>query len=105
MKLSELKKGTRAIVESVNLEDDLKKRFSAMGLSPGIILRVCRRTFGSDSLHVKVECSSCLALSKTEASQIKVTPIGKGMCLGNRGKSEQSEHFCDSEDCQMKADD
>lgn len=102
MKLSELEKGRRAIVESVDLDADLKKRFSSMGLSPGIILRVCRRTFGSDSLHVKIECSACLALSKAEASHIEVTPIGKGLGLGHAWQHGQDKFCCDREDCQMK---
>ncbi len=102
MKLNELDKGRRAMVESVNLENDLKKRFSAMGLSPGIILRVCRRTFGSDSLHVKIECSSCLALSKAEASHIEVTPIGKGKGFGHAWQRGQDKYCCDRRDCPMK---
>jgi len=101
MKLSELEKGTRAIVESVNLENDLKKRFSTMGLSSGIILRVCRKTFGKDSLHVKIDCSSCLALSKTEASHIKVTPLGKGQGFGHVWQRGQGEYCCDTDDCQI----
>jgi len=100
MKLSKLKKGTRAIVESVDLDADLKKRFSSMGLSPGIILRVCRRTFGSDSLHVKIECSTCLALSKAEASHIEVTPLGKGLGLGHAWRHGKDKFCCDREECQ-----
>jgi len=100
MKLSKLKKGTRAIVESVDLNADLKKRFSSMGLSPGIILRVCRRTFGSDSLNVKIECSSCLALSKAEASHIKVTPIAKGLDFGHAWQHEQNKFCCEGKECQ-----
>ena len=100
MKLSELEKGTRAIVESVDLDIDLKKRFSSMGLSPGVILRVCRRTFGSDSLHVKIECSACLALSKVEASHIEVTPLGKGLGRGNAWRHGRDKFCCDREECQ-----
>ncbi len=102
MKLSELEKGQRAMIESVNLDADLKKRFSSMGLSPGIILRVCRRTFGNDSLHVKIECAACLALSKAEASHIEVTPIGKGLGFGHGWQHGQEKFCCDREDCQMK---
>ena len=104
MKLSELEKGTRAIVESVDLDIDLKKRFSSMGLSPGVILRVCRRTFGNDSLNVKIECSACLALSKAEASHIEVTPIGKGFGFGHAWQHEQNKFCCDKEECQLNKD-
>ena len=94
MKLSELEKGQRAIVDSVNLKKDLKKRFSSMGLSRGIILRVCRKTFGNDSLHVKLDCSSCIALSKTEANDIDVTPIGGGFGFCNR-RGQRKEECCE----------
>jgi len=105
LKLSKLEKGQRAIVESVDLEDGLKKRFSSMGLSRGVILRVCRRTFGSDSLHVKLECAACIALSKSEAEHIEVTPIGgKGRGLGfcHRRKFKPEEYCCQRDDCAMK---
>ncbi len=95
MKLSELEKGQRAIVESVDLEDDIKKRFSSMGLSRGIILRVCRRTFGSDSLHVKLDCSSCIALSKKEAKHIEVTPIGGGFGFCHRKGGGYKKDCCE----------
>ncbi len=75
IQLDKLEIGKRAIVEGIDLDIEIKKRFSNMGLSRGVILRVCRRTFGSDSLHVKLECSACIALSKSEAKYIKVTPI------------------------------
>ena len=104
LKLSKLEKGRRAIIESVDLEDDLKKRFSSMGLSRGVVLRVCRRTFGSDSLHVKLECAACIALSKSEAQHIEVTPIGKGGGRGycRRGRFEGKEYCCQRDDCIMK---
>ena len=76
IQLDKLEIGKRAIVESIDLDIEVKRRFSNMGLSAGIILRVCRKTLGSDSLHVKLECAACIALSKSEAKHIKVTPIG-----------------------------
>ncbi len=100
MKLSKLEKGQRGIVESVDLNDGLKKRFSSMGLSRGIILRVCRRTFGSDSLHVKLDCSSCIALSKTEADHIEVTPIGGGFGFCHR-RGAYKEDCCEYGECEI----
>jgi len=105
VQLDKLEKGKRAIIESVDLDIETKRRFSNMGLSPGVILRVCRRTFGSDSLHVKLECAACIALSKSEAKHIKVTPIGgKGRGLGfcHRGKFKPEEYCCQRDDCAMK---
>ncbi len=95
MKLSELKKGQRAIVDSVDLEKDLKKRFSTLGLSRGIILKVCRKTFGKDSLHVKLDCAACIALSNSEASLIEVSPIGGGLRRCNIYGLSKQEECCD----------
>ena len=102
--LDKLEKGKRAIIESVDLDKDTKRRFSNMGLSPGVILRVCRRTFGSDSLHVKLECAACIALSKNEAKHINVTPIGGKGGLGYcyRGGLKDKDFCCEREDCQLK---
>jgi Fe2+ transport system protein FeoA len=105
LKLSRLEKGRRAIVEKVDLEEDIKKRFSSMGLSRGVTLRVCRRTFGSDSLHVKLECAACIALSKSEAEHIEVTPLGgkgKGFGFCRRGGLQEQKYCCQREDCVLK---
>ena len=107
--LDKLEKGKRAIIESVDLDKDTKRRFSNMGISPGVILRVCRRTFGSDSLHVKLECAACVALSKNEAKHINVTPIGGkgGLGLGycRRGGFKAKDFCCEREDCQLQKED
>ncbi len=99
MKLSELQKGQKAIIESVDLPPDIKRRLSNMGVSRGVILRVCRKTLGSDSLHVKLDCSFCLALSKEEAKHIEVTPLGKGggeFCPNKKRKGFGKFFCCDS---------
>ncbi|MFK5882697.1 MAG: FeoA family protein [Sulfurospirillum sp.] len=105
VQLDKLEKGKRAMIESVDLDIETKRRFSNMGLSPGVILRVCRRTFGSDSLHVKLECAACIALSKSEAKHIKVTPIGGKGGLGycyRGGGYKPKDYCCEREDCQLK---
>jgi Fe2+ transport system protein FeoA len=99
--LDKLEKSRKAIVESVDLDTDTKRRFSNMGLSRGVILRVCRKTFGSDSLHVKLDCAACIALSKKEASAIKVTPIGNGCGFGLRRGQKESEKCCDLQECEI----
>ena len=99
--LDKLEKGTRAIVESVDLEKEMKRRFSNMGLSRGVILRVCRKTFGSDSLHVKLDCAACIALSKKEASDIKVTPIGGGCGFRHRRGQARDENCCGLQECEI----
>ncbi len=76
MKLSELERGQKAIIESVDLENETKRRLSNMGISRGVVLRVCGKTFGN-SMSVKLDCSYCMAISKDEAKHIEVTPLGK----------------------------
>jgi len=95
MKLSELEKGRKAIINHLDLDDDLKKRFSSMGLNSGTVLKVCRKTFGCDSLHVKIEHSSCLALSKQEASRIEVTHMLKNSFeMNEKCKFEDNDKCC-----------
>ncbi len=97
--LDKLEKGTRAIVESVDLEKETKRRFSNMGLSRGVILKVCRKTFGSDSLHVKLDCAACIALSKKEASDIKVTPIGEARGFSQAKGQVETKNCCFEQEC------
>ncbi len=100
MKLSELEKGQRAIVDKVNLKEDLKERFSSMGLSVGTPIRVCRKTIGNDSLHVKLDCTSCLALSREEAKFIEVTPAqGRGFGFRGGNRKNIDEDCCDMGYC------
>ncbi|MDX1808903.1 MAG: FeoA family protein [Sulfurospirillaceae bacterium] len=75
MKLSELEKGKRAIINQINLKKDVRERFISMGLCIGATIKVCRKTIKQDSLHVTLDCSACLALSRDEADFIDVTPL------------------------------
>jgi len=99
--LDKLEKGIRAIVESVDLEKETKRHFSNMGLSRGVILKVCRKTFGSDSLHVKLDCAACIALSKKEASDIKVTPIGAAYGFRRQKEQATTEDCCGLQECNI----
>lgn len=93
MKLNELEKGRRAIINKINLNQDTKERFLSMGMCIGSIIKVCRKTLNQDSLYVTVDCASCLALSRTEAEFIEVVPIkGRGFGVKKRfGKSNTDE--------------
>jgi len=102
--LDKLEKGKRAIVESVDLEKEIKRRFSNMGLSCGVILKVCRRTIRGDSLHVKLDCASCVALSKKEASAIVVTPIGEGHGFGQASGQDETKNCCCEQECKTITD-
>jgi Fe2+ transport system protein FeoA len=87
LKLIELHKGQKAIIDSVDLPDSTKRRLSNMGVSRGVILRVCSKSFGN-SIMIKLDCSYCMAISKEEAQHIEVTPLGKGggkFCQRKRG--------------------
>jgi|GEM_PF-580849 len=102
MKLSELEKGRRAIINKINLPQDVKERFFSMGLCIGTAVKVCRKTLNQDSLYVSVDCSACLALSRDEADFIEVAPLGgRGFGMRRRfglnKKNECCEFSCEDE--------
>jgi len=101
MKLKDLEKGQRAIINKIDLPEELKDRFISLGLNRGTIIKVCRKTLNGDSLNIKLDCAACIALSKEEAAHIKVSRVegDSNFCNRNRNRSENDTLCCEEDDC------
>ena len=71
MKLSELKKGQKAIVKSIEGDKEMKQRFLSFGLTKGSEVELIDCSFGKSNLEIKVD-NTLLALRKQEANKIEV---------------------------------
>lgn len=71
MKLSELKKGDRAIIKRVDAPDELRHRFYSFGLVAGeeVVIKGC--SVGKHTIEVAVG-NALIALRKEEAQKIEV---------------------------------
>lgn len=67
--LEKLKHGDKATVLAINVEDDLKKRFFALGLKEGAHIEVLRKAKFGGPMHLRVGASE-LILRLKEASCI-----------------------------------
>ncbi len=72
MKLSELNKGDKAIVVSIDCESALKNRFYSFGITKNSIITVEEVTLTKSTIEIKIK-NTKVALRLSEASQIKVT--------------------------------
>ncbi len=72
MKLSELEKGQRAVIKDINLSQELKQRLNSMGIIKNELIFICRVGFLKGSFYVKINCDSCIIISKNEADHIEV---------------------------------
>ncbi len=99
MKLSELKKGDRAIIKEIKLEDGIKQRLLSMGLVKNEFIYICRVGFLGGSFYIKVACDSCIIVSKNEADRIEVQKVGKGYQhrWGKRDISKECMSCCQEE--------
>ena len=71
MKLSELKKGQNAIVQSVNASGELKQRLSSFGLLKGANIKVIDCSLGKSTIEIMVD-KTLMALRREEADKIEV---------------------------------
>ncbi|MFB2876938.1 FeoA family protein [Floridanema aerugineum] len=75
MTLSELKPGSLAIVESVQLSrhgQGLAKRLEAMGIVPNRPIRVLRQAWFGGPLHIRVGSTTEIAIRRTEAKMVLI---------------------------------
>jgi len=71
LKLSELKKGQNAIVQSVNASGELKQRLSSFGLLKGANIKVIDCSLGKSTIEIMVD-KTLMALRREEADKIEV---------------------------------
>jgi ferrous iron transport protein A len=71
LKLGELKRGNRALVVSVNANEELRDRFSSFGLVSGVNIRMLEYTLSKKSIKIEFD-NTKLALRIKEANSIEV---------------------------------
>jgi len=74
LKLSELKKGERAIVKKIDGSKEIRQRFASFGLLKGAELELIDYTMTKSNLEIMVG-NTLLALRKEEADNIEVEVI------------------------------
>lgn len=93
MKLSQLTVGASAIIQSIDLQESLKRRLMELGLRVGTVVHICSRTLTNDNLYLKLDDNLCLSINKDEASHIKILPLDK------EDNSKHQEKVSKSQDC------
>ncbi len=74
MKLSELKKGQKAIVKKVDCNEDLKQRFFSFGIIKGAEISVDEISFAKNTMAFDIEGTE-IAIRIEEAQQIEVESV------------------------------
>lgn len=74
MTLNTLKDGECAVIESFNVEDDLRKRFFSFGMSKGAELKKIKSTLRGSTIVIELN-RSCVMLRSDEASKIQIRKI------------------------------
>jgi ferrous iron transport protein A len=72
MKLADLKKEQKAIIEKVDCNDELKQRFYSFGIFKGATVFVENISFARNTIEINVDDTS-IALRVEEAKTITVT--------------------------------
>ncbi len=78
MKLSQMQKGERAVIVSIDLPEELKQRLKSLGLVKNELIHICRVGWMGGSFYIKINFDSCIIISKNEAEHIEVELFGKG---------------------------
>ncbi len=76
MTLCDLKPGQVAIVDEVQIGrhgERLANRLAAMGILPGRPVRVLREAWMGGPLHVRVGCTTEVAIRRQEAALVMIT--------------------------------
>jgi len=74
LRLSELKKGQKAIVKSIIGNKEMKQRLLSFGLTKGSEVELIDCSLSKSNLEIKVD-TTLLALRKEEADNIEVEAI------------------------------
>jgi len=71
MKLTELKKGDRALIRTIEADQELRNRLHSFGIVPGEELMVKGCSLGRKTMEIDVD-GTLIALRKEEAEKIGV---------------------------------
>ncbi len=71
MKLSDLKKGQKAIIKKIDCNNELKQRFYSFGMIKGSTIEVENISLAKNTIEVNIEDTS-IALRMEEAQAIEV---------------------------------
>ncbi len=74
MKLSDLAIHKKAIIKSINCDNELKQRFYSFGIIKGETIVIETISFAKNTIEINVEDTS-IALRVEEANSIEVEPI------------------------------
>lgn len=69
--LAQLPNGSRALIQELGVDDDLRTRLSALGLEVGKEVHVLRRAGMSGPLHLRASTTEVI-LRRSEAAKIHV---------------------------------
>lgn len=89
MKLTELKKGDKAVIMRVDSSGEIGIRLIEMGLMKGASIKFIRKAPLGDPVEIQAR-GFCLALRKSEAARIDVEVTGYG--------GGQERHACKNPD-------
>jgi len=74
MKLSDLKKGDRALIKKIDTEEALKRRLASFGVVRGSELSIEACSMGKQTMEILVD-ETLIGLRGNEAKQIEVEKI------------------------------
>ncbi|NEW61241.1 ferrous iron transport protein A [Sulfurovum sp. bin170] len=74
MKLSELKKGDRAIIKKIDTDESLKSRLVSFGVARGSELSIEAYSVGNQTVEILVD-GTLIGLRRSEAVDIEVEKI------------------------------
>jgi Fe2+ transport system protein FeoA len=74
MKLSDLKRGDRAIIKRIDADESLKQRFASFGMVKGVELRVETYSINKKTYEIIVD-DTMIALRDEEAKKIEVEKL------------------------------
>jgi len=78
MKLSELKKGEKALITAMDASEDLKKRLHSFGVVKGSELSVEAYSLANKTIEIMVD-DTLIGLRAKEAENIEVKRLSDGM--------------------------
>ena len=76
MRLSDLKKGDRAIIKKIEAEESLKQRLASFGIGRGAELKIQTYSIGKKTYEIVVN-DTMIALRDEEAKKIEVEKINE----------------------------
>ncbi len=76
MKLSEMKKGEKALIKDITADTELKNRLLSFGIGRGEELEVKGCSLAKQTIEIDID-GTLIALRKEEADRIQVEPINE----------------------------